>query len=170
MTASDDAQVSRPRMSPEKRAKLQAEAWRLKDKGWGYRRIAKLFSERGDQVSHTLVMTLIKEAQEQAQYLDLIGPAEMRAVQLGYIDGAMERVEAAMEAGDCEFVPGMKLQIALLKLAKEIGGSAMPTRMQVETTTNEAPPSAGTISAFAAAIDEYDQKLADPDGLDEFDH
>ena len=169
MTASDDGRQSRPRMSPEKRAQLQAEAWRLKDKGWGYRRIAKYFGERGDQISHVTVMTLIKEAQEHARFLDLIGPAEMRATQLGYIDGAIERVEGAMESGEVDFAGGMKLMIQLLKLQKEISGSAMPTRMQVETTSNEPPPSAATIAAFAEELDKYDQKHAEPDGLERFD-
>lgn len=172
MTVGDEAQVSRPRMSKETRARLGVEAWRLKDQGLSYRGISKQFKSRGDEVSHVTVMALIKEAQEAAEYLDLIGPAEARAVQLGYLDGAIEKTESAMTAGEVDFAVGMKLMIQLLKLQKEISGSAMPVRMQVENTRPGDLPSAPTLAAYAAAIDEHDRKLGEirkTDGLGEFD-
>jgi hypothetical protein len=167
----DEAQVSRPRMSKETRARLGVEAWRLKDQGLSYRLIAKKFKERGDDISHVTVMALIKETQEAAEYLDLIGPAETRAVQLGYIDGAIARVDSAIENGEVEFHKGMQLMVQLLKLQKEISGSAMPTRMQIEDVRKEPPPSMATIRAFAEEIDKH-KRLRDqrgPDGLEEFD-
>lgn len=172
MTVGDDAQVRRPRMSPEERARLGVEAWRLKDAGMGSRTIAKRFSERGDDVSHTTVLVLIKEAQEASKYLDLVGPAETRAVQLGYLDGAIEKTHAAIENGEVGFEPGMKLLIQLLKLQKEISGSAMPVRHQIEDTTSDPVPNMATLQAFAAAIDEHDKRKTEvqsTDGLDEFD-
>jgi hypothetical protein len=172
VTVGDEAQVSRPRMSMEKRAELGLEAWRLKDQGMGSRSISKRFRDRGDDVSHTTVLVLIKEAQEAAEYLDLIGPAETRAQQLGYLDGAIERTQTAIENGEVEFHKGMQLMVQLLKLQKEISGSAMPTRLQVEDTRPGVLPSSPTLAAFAAAIDKHDREkneIQKTDGLAEFD-
>jgi hypothetical protein len=172
VTVGDDGQVSRPRMSLERKAKLGVEAWRLKDSGESYRGIADMFTRRGDEISHTQVGRLIKEAREAAEFIDLIAPAEMRANQLGYLDGAIERTSAEIETGGIEFANGMKLLIQLIKLQKEISGSAMPTRMQIEDVRNEPPPSVATIRAFAAEIDKYRAARDErgPDGLEEFDH
>lgn len=150
--------------------RLGLEAWRLKDSGMGSRTISKRFCERGDEVSHTTVLVLIKEAQEASKYLDLIGPAETRANQLGYLDAAIEKTHAAIETGEVAFEAGMKLLIQLVKLQKEISGSAMPTRMQVETTGDTPVPGLATIRAFAAELDKWRPPDGATDGLEEFDH
>lgn len=170
MTVGDEAQVGRPRMSVERKAKLGVEGWRLKDQGMSFRGIAAKFTKRGDEISHTQVARLVKEAQEASQFLDLVGPAETRANQLGYLDGAIEKTEAAIEAGDVDFEPGMKLLIQLIKLQKDISGSAMPSRLQVETTGDTSVPGLATIRACAAELDKWRHPAEATDGLETYDH
>lgn len=173
MTVGDEAQVSRPRMSAEKRARLSAEAWRLKDtEGMSYRTIADRFTKRGDPVSHTTVATLISEAQESAKFLDVIGPAVIRAGQLGRFDTYIEEVRADIKAGLLDPAKGWQLIATFERMMTHVGGSAMPTRMQVETDNGAPTPNMETLRAFAESLDSYDRKKQDiqnNDGLSHFD-
>jgi hypothetical protein len=163
VTVGDDAQVKRPRMSQEKRAQLGAEAWLLKDReGMSYRTIADRFTARGDEISFMTVMRLIKEAQETAQFLDLVGPAEIRAGQLGRFDTYIEEIKAQIKTGILEPKHGWSLIVAVERLMMTVGGSAMPARMQVETSDGGPPPSMATIREFQRVIDEYEQQEGSP--------
>lgn len=159
-------------LTDEERAKLAAEAWRLKDQeGLSTRTLEARFKARGYDIDHVTIWRMIKEAQEQAEYLDLIGPAEMRASQLGYLESAIEKTHAAIATTEVEFTKGMTLMIQLIKLQKEISGSAMPTRMQVEATTNNRLDMT-MLRAVQAEIDSHNQITADrqaADGLGEYD-
>ena len=174
MTVGDEAQVKRPRMSAEKLTRLGAEAWKLKDReGMSYRTIADRFTKRGDEISHTQVMRLIKEARQNAEWLDLIEPAEIRAGQLGRFDTYIEKQMAQMQAGTLEPKHGWALIIAVERLMMQVGGSAMPNRLQVENTGDGGAPNMPLLQEFARAVDEYErrkQQIQATDGLDEFDH
>lgn len=173
MTVGDEAKVSRPRMSAEKRAALGAEAWRLKDReGMSSRTIADRFTKRGDPVSHVTVLEMVKEAQETARFLDLVGPAEIRAGQLGRFDTYIEEVRAQITAGLLDPAKGWALIATFERMMTDVGGSKMPARLQVETSNGEPPPSMATIRAMAEALDKYDQdktELQKTDGLDAYD-
>lgn len=174
MTASDEAQVSRPRMSAEKRARLSAEAWRLADtENMSYRTIADRFNKRGDEVSFMTVGRLVKEARETAKFLDLISPAELRAGQLGRFPTYLEKIQAQITAGILDPAKGWALIATFERLLKEVGGTAMPTRLQVEGVDEKDPvPNMAVLQAFAAGLEEHDrrkQQIQATDGLGEFD-
>lgn len=173
MTVGDETQVKRPRMPAEKRARLGAEAWRLKDReGMSYRTIADRFTKRGDEIGHVQIMRLIKEARANAEWLDLIEPAEIRAGQLGRFDTYIEKQMAQMQAGTLEPKHGWALIIAVERLMMQVGGSAMPNRTQIETVGDGPVPNMATLREFANALDEYDRRkseIQNNDGLNEFD-
>lgn len=190
MTVSEEGRIGRPpRYSPEKRAALGDEAWRLHDQGWGsVRRIAKMFNERGDECSHALVWQLIKEARDRAQFLDFVGPAESRAASIGRLDEALaEQLDtirshrAAMLTGELggrdayEKAAGvldkaMARYLQLEQLWVKVTGAAMPTRTQIEGPNGE--PVAPNMALFARLkreVDEHAQRTKDMeenDGLD----
>lgn len=165
MTVGDDAQVKRPRMSPEKRARLGVEAWKLLDtQNMSCRTIADKFTARGDPVSHETVRTLIKEAREAAKFLDLVAPAELRAGHIGRFEIYLEELRAQVKAGILEPDKGWDLIAKFERLLMQVGGSAMPARMQVETSGGGPPPSMTTIREFQRVIDEYDRQEGSPPG------
>jgi hypothetical protein len=153
VTVSEDGRVGRPpRYSPEKRAALGDEAWALRDAGWGStRKIAKMFTDRGDPCSHTLVWELMKEAQDRARFLDFVGPAQSRAASIGRLDEALaEQLEtirshkAALATGELQgrnldyekaaavLDKAVARYVQLEQLWVKVTGAAMPTRHQVE--------------------------------------
>lgn len=173
MTVGDDAQVKRPRMSPEKRARLGAEAWRLLDtQNMSCRTIADKFTARGDPVSHETVRTLIKEAREAAKFLDLITPAELRAGHIGRFEIYLEEVKAQIKTGVLDPDKGWGLIAKFERLLMDVGGSKMPTRLQVENTGDRPTPNMAVLREFAAELDRIDrtrEQIQANDGLDEYD-
>lgn len=173
MTVGDEAQVKRPRMSPEKRAALGGEAWRLMDtENMSSRTIADKFTKRGDPVSHVTVIEMVKEARVRAKYLDLVAPAELRAGQLGRFETYLEEVRAQIKTGLLDPDKGWSLIATFERLLMTVGGSAMPSRVQVESTGDAPTPNMATMRAFAEAVDDYDQRkqqIQATDGLEEYD-
>lgn len=191
MTVSENGRTGRPpRYSPEKRAALGDEAWALRDAGWGStRKIAKMFTERGDPCSHTLVWELIKEAQDRAKFLDYVGPAQSRAASIGRLDEALaEQLEtirshkAALATGE---LGGRNLDydkaasvldkavaryLQLEQLWVKVTGAAMPNRTQIEGPDGE--PIAPNMAVFAALrrdVAEHENRtrqMEENDGLD----
>lgn len=170
MTVGDDAKVKRPRMSPEKRAALGAEAWLLNDtENMSSRTIAARFTKRGDPVSHTTVIVLIEEARATAEYLDLMGPSVIRAGQLGRFETYLEEVRAQIKAGILDAAKGWQLIVSVEKLLTQVGGSVHDRALPPSAGP---PPSMSAIRAFADELDRHERRKAEiqgADGLDEFD-
>lgn len=191
MTVSENGQVGRPpRYSPEKRAALGDEAWALKDAGWGSTRtIAKMFTERGDTCSHTLVWELIKEAQDRAKFLDFVGPAQSRAASIGRLDEALvEQLEtirshkAALQTGELQgrdldyekaaavLDKAVARYLQLEQLWVKVTGAAMPTRNPLEDENGQ--PIGPNMALFAAlrrevsAHEHQTRDMEENDGLD----
>lgn len=168
MTVSDNGATPGPppRFSPEERARLGLEAWRLQDtENASLRTIAKRFTERGDKMSHTFVGELIKEAKTKAKYLDLVDPATSRATLLGYIDTWVEMTRAAIDGGEVKFDKGMATLVQLARLHMQLSGASMPTRLQVETPTRGLDMT--FLSALQEEIDRHDQATAAHEAADE---
>ena len=186
MTVSEDGRVGRPpRFSPEERAALGDEAWSLKDtQGMSTRKIRDLFRSRGVDMSHTTVWQLISEAQERAQFLDYVGPAQSRAASIGRLDRMIERVmaqidryEAAIETGELDLDKGgPMLDKAHARYASyeqtwiRLTGAAMPTRHSLEDPNgNPVTPNMPLFAGLRHAVNEHEQKTRDMeenDGLD----
>jgi hypothetical protein len=168
VTVREDGHIGRPpRYSPEKRAALGDEAWSLHDTGWGgVRKIARMFTNRGDQCSHTLVWELISEARDRAQFLDFVGPAQSRAASIGRLDEALaEQLEtirshkAALQTGELQgksldyekaaavLDKAVARYLQLEQLWVKVTGAAMPTRTQIEGPNGE--PVTPNMSLFA---------------------
>jgi hypothetical protein len=168
----------------ESRAKLGDEAWNLKDQGRSLRTIAKMFTDRGDPVSHTTVAELISEAQDRARFLDFVGPAQSRATSIGRLDAALERqlatiTELAVGAstGELDFEKGhsaldkaMARYVSLETLWVKVTGASMPTRLQVEDANGDPiGPNMAVLHELRKAVDKHAEKTKDmekTDGLD----
>jgi len=184
VTVSEDGRVSRPRYSPEKRAKLGDEAWNLKDQGRSLRTISKMFTDRGDPISHATVAEIISEAQDRARFLDFVGPAQSRAASIGRLDQALERqlatvteLAAGAQTGELDFEKGhtaldkaMARYVQLETLWVKVTGAAMPTRTQIEGPNGEPiGPDAAFLAALTQSVDAHARKtksMEENDGLD----
>lgn len=198
MTVSEDGRyeagnppVGRPpRYTPEKRAALGDEAWDLRDRqGKGSRTIARMFTERGDPCSHTLICELIAEAIDRAKFLDFVGPAHSRAASIGRLELALERqletieqhkvalstgelqggkkVDYEQAAGVLDKAVARYLQLETLWV--KVTGAAMPTRHQIEDANGEpVGPNLAVLAGVQRAVTEHAQKtrvMEETDGL-----
>jgi hypothetical protein len=185
VTLSEERRRTGPRLSAEDRVRLGDEAWELKDvKGMSTRRIRDLFRGRGDDISHTTVWQLIAEAQERAQFLDFVGPAQSRATSVGRLDRMLEKVmklietyEAAIETGEMDIEKaGALLDKAHARYAQyeqiwlKVTGAAMPTRTQIEGPDGESlTPNLALFAELNRAVTAHEHKTKDMeenDGLD----
>lgn len=188
MTESDNGGAARGRFdaSEDERAALAREAWELKDQGKSLRTIAAKFNDRGIAISHATVAQLINEAQENAKFLDYVGPAHARTVAIGQLDTALEDAldvvrshKAALETGEMEGRSLDYVQAAavldkaqaryerLLSLYIKVTGAAMPTRHQIED--GDGRPVRHDFEGIAAlerAVREHEQRAREiEDGL-----
>jgi hypothetical protein len=159
-------------MAADQRAKLAAEAWALRDRqGMSVRQIADRFQKQGHQVSHMTVHRMLKEAYEQAQFLDLVGPAESRAGAIGRFDTYIEKILTAIDTGEQDFEKGMKLVLAAEQMLMKLTGSAMPSRMEVTGADGEAiTPNMAVLNELRRSVDEHARRTKDMeenDGLDD---
>jgi hypothetical protein len=169
VTVSDNEASSRARLTPEERAKLGAEAWRLADiQGLSVRSIHERFLNQGHRISHMTVWRLLKEAYEQAKFLDLIGPAEQRVGAIGRLQTAIEKTLAAIDTNEVEFDKGMARYVQLEGMLMKLTGSAMPSRIEVSGDPERATPDMAFIDELRKAK-EHAQRMAEMeenDGLD----
>lgn len=139
MTVSDGERLRRGSLTPEEKAKWQAEAWYLMDRQkLGSRSIQKKWEREHEfYVSHVTILKWVNEAREQAEILKLFGPAQVRAGQLGRIEDYLEHLWATVQTGEMPPDIGFKLIHQYESLLTKVSGSAAPTRSQVEITTGE---------------------------------
>ena len=92
MTASDDGRLKPWSLTVEERARLGALAWHWNETELlSTRSIAKRLHEReGIRVSHVWVAKALNDARDQAKILELYGPAQVRAGQIGRIEQYLE--------------------------------------------------------------------------------
>lgn len=169
MTVSDNETSSRARLTAEERAKLGAEAWRLSDReGMSVRSIHERFVAQGWQISHMTVWRLLKEAYEQAQFLDLIGPAEMRVGAIGRLQEAIEMTLTAIRNGEVEFDKGMARYASLEQTLIKLTGAAMPSRVEVATDGDRAVPDMVFLEELRKAKEHAQrmEEMESSDGLD----
>lgn len=168
MTVSDNERT-RARLTAEERARLGAEAWRLNDiQGLSVRTIHARFVADGWQISHMTVHRLLKEAYEQAQFLDLIGPAEQRVGAIGRLQTAIEKCLAAIDTGEVDFDKGMARYVQLEGMLMKLTGSAMPSRVEVSGDRERPAPDMILLEELRKAK-EHAQKMEEMeanDGLD----
>jgi hypothetical protein len=158
VTVSDHGTGKR-RLTPQERARLGAEAWRLKDtQGLSVRTIHKRFVDQGYDVSHMTVWRLLKEAYEQAQFLDLIGPAEMRVGAIGRLEAAMEKLLAAIDTGEIDIDKGTARYVQLETLLIKLTGAAMPSRVQVTDDRESPKPDLAFLEALRKATEEAERQ------------
>lgn len=139
MTVSDGGRLRPHSLTTEQRAHLAALAWHWHETELlSTRSIAKRIEEReGIRVSHVWVAKALNDARDQAKILELYGPAQVRAGQIGRIEQYLEVLHAAVQAGEIDLDVGMKLIHANETLLMKVTGSAAPTRSQVEITQPE---------------------------------
>jgi transposase len=139
VTVSDGKRLKPHSLTDSERAKWAAEAWYLNERqNMSSRSIAKKWAdEQGFHVSHVTIIKWINEAREQAQVLDLFGPAQVRAGQLGRLENYLEQLLAAVQNQEIDTDVGFKLIHQYEALLTKISGSAAPVKSQVEVTTTD---------------------------------
>lgn len=130
MTVSDGERLKPHSLTAETRARLGAMAWHWNETELlSTRSIAKRILEReGIRVSHVWVAKALNEARDQAKILELYGPAQVRAGQIGRLEQYLEMLHAAVQAGPgaggIAFDVGMKLIHDNEKILMKVTGSA----------------------------------------------
>lgn len=145
MTVSDGKRLRRRTardLTPEEKAKWQAEAWYLADREkMGSRSISSKWAAEHDlHVSHMTIINWINEARQQAKVLELFGPAEVRAGQLLRIEDYLEHLWAAVQNNEFPADVGFKLIHQYESLLTKVSGSAAPVKSQLEIVTEQARP------------------------------
>lgn len=141
MTVSDGERLKPHSLTAEERARLAAIAWHWHETELlSTRSIAKRLAEReGVRVSHVWVAKALNEAREQAKILELYGPAQVRAGQIGRIEQYLEVLHAAVQAGEIGVDVGHKLILETEKLLTKVTGSAVVPVSKVEVTEVDRP-------------------------------
>lgn len=141
MTVSDGERLKPHSLTAEERAELTAMAWHWNETELlSTRSIAKRIYERKKiRVSHVWVAKALNDARAQAKILDLYGPAQVRAGQIGRIEQYLEVLHAAVQAGEIAVDVGHKLILDAEKVLMKLTGSAAPTRVEVSEAERPTP-------------------------------
>ena len=112
---------------------------------------------------------LLKEAYEQSQFLDLIGPAEQRVGAIGRLETAIEKTLAAIDTGEVEFEKGMARYVQLEGMLIKLTGAAMPSRVEVASDPERAVPDMVFLEELRKAKEHAARmaEMEENDGLDE---
>lgn len=141
MTVSDGERLKPHSLTAEERARLAALAWQWHETELlSTRSIAKRLEEReGIRVSHVWVAKALNNARDQAKILELYGPAQVRAGQIGRLEQYLEMLHAAVQANEIALDVGMKLIHNNETLLMKLTGSAAATRIEVAEAERPTP-------------------------------
>jgi hypothetical protein len=133
------------------------------------RSISKRFEEReGLRVGHVTVATWLNEAREQAKILELYGPAQVRAGQIGRLEQYLETLHAAMQSGEIGVDVGHKMILQVETLLTKVTGSAAPAKVEVSDTRERPTPDMALLDELRKAKEHAKlmEEMEDSDGLD----
>jgi len=170
VTASDDGRLKPWSLTVEERARLGALAWHWNETELlSTRSIAKRLHEReGIRVSHVWVAKALNEARDQAKILELYGPAQVRAGQIGRIEQYLEVLHAAVQTREIALDVGHKLIFDAEKILMKLTGSGAPTRVEVADERERPTPDMALLEELRKVTqhDERTAQMEENDGLD----
>jgi hypothetical protein len=156
VTVSEDGRLHRGSLTAEERAKWAVKAWELVDEHeMSPRSISRKWVEdHGFYVSHVTIRRWINDVRREEKLLDEYGAEDVRLGLLGKYERYQECIKAAMDTGELDFEPGMKLLLSVAKEIAKLANAAVAPTNKVEVTGD-----AGQLSPNLALFNELQQSV-----------
>jgi hypothetical protein len=172
VTVSEEGRLHRGSLTAEERARLAVEAWELMDQhDMSLRSIqAKWKTERDLYVSHVTIRKWVNDVRRQEKVLEEYGAEDVRLTLLGKLERYQESIRAAMDTGEVDFEPGMKLLLAVARDLAKLTNAAVAATSKVEiTNADTVSPNMAVLNELTRAVAAHNERTKDmeeTDGLD----
>ena len=170
MTVSDGERLKRGSLTPEERSRWAVKAWRLADRGnMSFRQIEDHFAAEGFLVSHVTIRKWVNDARAQASILELYEASQVRMDLLGKLEHYRDSIQAAMDTGELEFEPGMKLLLGVTDRISKLTNAPVSPTTKYEITGVEQPMPDMVLLEELRKAKEHAKKMAEMEGNDGLD-
>lgn len=173
MTVSEDGRLHRGSLTAEERAKWAVKAWELVDElDMSFRDIQrKWVAEHGFYVSHVTIRRWVNEVRREEKILEMYEAEDVRLTLLGKYENYQRSIRAAMDTGEVDFEPGMKLLLSVAKEIAKLANAAVAPTNKVEVTGDVAAvaPNLALFAELKRAVNAHEHQTKDMeenDGLD----
>jgi hypothetical protein len=173
VTVSEEGRLHRGSLTAEERAEWAVKAWELIDEqDMSFRDIQrKWMAEHGFYVSHVTIRKWVNQVRREEKLLELYEAEDVRLGLLGKYENYQRSIRAAMDTGELDFEPGMKLLLSVAKEIAKLANAAVAPTNKVEVTgdAGQLSPNLALFNELQRAVNAHEHKTRDMeenDGLD----
>lgn len=173
MTVSEEGRLHRGSLTAEERAEWAVKAWRLIDEqDMTFRQIQrKWMDEHNFYVSHVTIRKWVNDVRREEKVLEQYEAEDSRLTLLGKLEHYQSSIRAAMDTGEIDFEPGMKMLLAVARdIAKLTNAAVAPTnKVEVTGDAGSIAPNMAVFAALRRDVAEHEdrtRRMEENDGLD----